>query len=252
MKKLITSDTDGHPIYFRDLEFIQEQIRELTKASFGHLGDNKIYVLTGCNISTDAAGTITVGEGMVYYNGETFIVEAHQAYPSSDTEKAVWQIEEANDPRGEKKFKNGITRQVYLVRKMRVQYMQSVTALPISETQTIEKQQRGEWQELTLQTGFESVPGHKTLSIRKDILGNVHLIGRVDEKVGIAHWFDDEIICNIPEQFRPWGASDCGKFEINDLNNGYPCHINESGDLIRKANYNRHSHNLIFDFTYKV
>lgn len=136
MKKLITDDLGGHPVYFKDFEFVQEQIRELAQATFGFLSDTIVTILSGCEVEVDSSGTATLSEGWVYYDGELFQVDAAEIYRESADYVLKWYIQTSYDSRGAKEFKDESNHSVYAVRKMVLIYKaESVAGALFSESE---------------------------------------------------------------------------------------------------------------------
>jgi hypothetical protein len=177
MKKLITTDLGGHPVYFKDFEFIQEQIRELALSTLGDLDDTIVTILNGGSyqVSTDGYTIDVLTEGWAYHAGEFFYIPVHSV-TGSGTDVAKWVIVETNDPRGLKTFQDTTVGQknVYLVRTLQVAFVPS-PASGVDFSLTEERIKSTEWQSATAQSPFFG-----TFQYRLDTLGRLELIGYVD------------------------------------------------------------------------
>lgn len=187
MKKLITADLGGHPVYFKDFEFIQEQIRELALANFGGFDDTIITVLNSVvfDIATDGFTIEVTTAGWAYYNGEMFYVPLQSATGSAPN-ILKWTVNEANDPRGLKTFKEESVgdKNVYLVRTLLLGYYPAVapgidfddTGIPPALTDWTEVIYQGAWRIPT------SPPADSDIALKYRIngLGQLEIIGTVE------------------------------------------------------------------------
>ena len=126
MKKLITTDLGGQPVYFKDFEFVQEMIRELAKSALGFNSDSIITILNGAtyDLATDGYTIDILTEGWGWYNGEMFYIPVQSA-TGSNPNVLKWNITETNDPRGLKTFSDDTVgdKDVYLVRTLTLSYV---------------------------------------------------------------------------------------------------------------------------------
>jgi hypothetical protein len=220
MKNLITTDLGGHPVYFKDFEFVQEQIRELVSASFGHLDSTIVTVLNGCEVTISTDGyTIEVTEGWAYYDGEMFYIPAQSATGSSPN-VAKWRISESWDSRGLKTFRSETVgdKNVYQVRQLQIGYYASAsegvlfssTVLPTRET---------DWASISIQSPFSG-----TLRYRKNLFGHLEIQGVVD------NGSNNHLIGILPEGFRPSSTLRIGVPVLSGTGFGH-LEINASGEI---------------------
>ena len=202
MKKLITTNLGGHPIKFEDLEFLQEQIRELSIASFGFLDAAKVTLLKGIDLSVSTDGyTVTVTEGYVWYDNEFFHVSAHEAQ-GSGSEVAKWVVVESWDSRGNKEFyEEGVGYvDVYKIRELKLDFVSTASpGVTLANTQSYLKQKEA-WITPSLATFWNdglSYPGSYPFKYRKNELGQLEIVGAAyvdgNERVGFI----------LPEGYRP-------------------------------------------------
>ena len=128
MKKLITEGLGGHPVKYKDFEFIQEMIREVVKSFSMMAPSNNVVVMSGCKVTTDGS-VLNMGKGAVIYDNELFMVSAQSIEKQDPEHVAQWFIKETNDARGEKTFKSGLTKQVFLIREFEIRYAADGTGI---------------------------------------------------------------------------------------------------------------------------
>jgi len=197
MKKLITTDLGGHPVYFKDFEFVQEQIRELAKSTFGHLDPTIVNILNGGSyqVSTDGFTIDVLTEGWAYYQGEFFYIPVHSA-TGSGTDVAKWNIVESYDARGLKTFKDATVgdKNVYLVRQLQVSFVPPASG-GADFSLTKEANKETPWQTATVQSPFTG-----TFQYRLNKDGNLQLKGTVIND----NSFDYSLVLFVlPVGFRP-------------------------------------------------
>ena len=178
MKKLLTTDLGGQPVYFKDFEFIQEQIRELTKATIGYLDTSKITILNGAtfNLSTDGFTIDVLTEGWAYYQGEYFYIPVHSV-TGSGTEVPKWNIVETYDSRGLKTFQDTSVgdKDVYLLRQLKISYVEpAVGGILFSETEYANME--SSWTGITVQSPWAE---SESFNYRKNKTGQLELYGVV-------------------------------------------------------------------------
>ncbi len=207
MKKLITDDLGGHPVYFKDFEFIQEQIRELAKTSMG-LENNSVVTLMNnatINVSTDGYTIEVVTEGWAWYNNEMFRVPVQEATGSSPN-IAKWRIKEEWDSRGLKTFKDETVgdKNVYLVRTLELGYyasgaegiLFSTTKFPHDYTPWTQLTLGAYWANITIATEYQG------FWYRKNAQGHLELIIAIYNTQGSAS-SNYSNIGTLPEGYRP-------------------------------------------------
>jgi len=207
MKELITTDLGGQPVYFKDFEFIQEQIRELAKTSMG-LEDNSIVTLMNkatINVSTDGYTIEVVTEGWAWYNGEMFRVPVQSATGSSPN-VAKWRIKEEWDSRGLKTFKDETVgaKNVYLVRTLELGYYSSGAEGVLFST-TKFPHDYSPWTKLALGTywaDFTTFTEYPGFWYRKNAQGHLELMVAIYNTQTLAS-SNYSTIGVLPEGYRP-------------------------------------------------
>ena len=201
MKKLITTDLGGQPVYFKDFEFIQEQIRELLGATYDKLDSTKVTVLNSAtfDLSTDGYTLDVLTAGWAYYAGEYFYIPVHSA-TGSGTDVPKWNIVETYDSRGLKTFSDtGVgDKDVYLVRQLHVSYVPPASGgVLYSETEAIPM--ATDWVNIAAQSPWSS----GSFYYRLNELGHLEIHGACTATVSTA--VDGVVIFVLPEGFRPSG-----------------------------------------------
>ncbi len=195
MKQLITTDLGGHPIKYKDFEFLQEQIRELVNATFGQLDWTKVTVLRGCTITVSSDGyTITVTDGFAFYNGFYYHVPAH-SITGTTPQVAKWIVAYSYDSRGLKTFKDTSQKNVYKIDELKLAFVNSAdTGVAIADT--IMSTKKTDWVTVTnLPTGWNV---HEPIMYRLNSNGDLQIKGKCymddsTESVGFV----------LPVGFRP-------------------------------------------------
>jgi len=208
MKQLKTTDMGGHPIYYTDFEFIQEQIRELAEASFKHLvSTTNVLILNSVEwtISTDGYTIEITRAGWAFYNGEYFYVPLHAATGASPS-VAKWQIVETYDPRGHKKFYETSVgyRDVYNVRTLQVAFLPVAISAPLFiDTELAHPPPviiETAWVIATLQSPYLTVGYPFEMRYRKNQNGDLQLYGIATSSLSTLH---NVVMFVLPLEFRP-------------------------------------------------
>lgn len=233
MKKLITTDLGGQPVYFKDFEFIQEMIRELAKAALGHNDSTKVTVLNSFqySLSTDGYTVNVTVAGWAYYQGEMFYVPI-QSVTGSSPDVLKWVILESNDSRGLKTFKDETVgdKEVYKIRTLKLEYLPSTNTSP-NFSNTVLPITTYPWTTATLNSGWESSPDNGInrpgLKYRINSMGDLELIGAI-RHTGLI--LGASIVAVLPEGFRPNKREyfKVGHIDYSPLN----CFVNTNGEIV--------------------
>lgn len=197
MKKLITGDLGGHPVYFKDFEFIQEQIRELAKAAFGHCDPAIVTVLNGCEVTISTDGyTCGLTEGWAVYDNEFFYIPAQTA-TGSNPEVIKWIVTESWDSRGLKTFSDPAVgnKDVYKIRQLYIDYVASGSP-GILFSSTVFNNRSSFWTELTVNSPWIV---DEPINYRLNERGKLEIKGFIHYASGIG----TAVIGVLPEGFRP-------------------------------------------------
>lgn len=209
MKKFITSDLGGHPIYMEDLEFLQEQIRELAEAAFGYCDPAIVTVLNGCEVTVSGDGyTITVTEGWAVYDNEFYYIPAQEATGSAG-EVAKWRIAEAYDSRGLKTFADPAVgnKNTYLVRTLSLDFY-PVISDGILFSDTVIYGSNLAWQEASVNSPYTGTFKYRVTREKKlEILGT---IGLASSNFSTAIFVFDEDYWPLTEQALPVAITNMG------------------------------------------
>lgn len=117
MNKLLTNITGGFPFTLDDLRFQDDANRLAIADAIKTIAGDGPVVLHGCDL-TVAGVTVSVSEGAIFWQGEIWHVSPHNyAAPDPMPEAPLWNFVTANDAAGSKVFEDGLTHQVYQVRK---------------------------------------------------------------------------------------------------------------------------------------
>jgi len=199
MKKLITTDLGGHPVYYTDFEFVQEMIRELVEGVYGYLDEAKVTILKGCELTISTDGyTISVTEGYAFYDGEIFHISAHES-TGETPEVAKWIVSEDYDSRGTKTFKNETVKDVYLVRELVIDYLPAVSSgVLVSETEYIN--QSTDWADMSVQSPFHTLTGANKARYRINKSNQLEIKGMIYSDYPVSN---GTVIGTLPEGYRP-------------------------------------------------
>jgi len=117
MNKLDTNNNGGFPLTLNDFRFIDDSVRLALYDICGAFGITGAVILYGCQVQQQG-NYMVVSEGAILNNGEIWHVFPHNfSIPNGFNEAPYWNFIEQNDPAGSKVFFDGVTHQVYKVRK---------------------------------------------------------------------------------------------------------------------------------------
>lgn len=117
MNKLLTNITGGFPFTLDDLRFLDDANRLAVADIIKTIAGDGPVILYGCGI-TDAGVNVSVAEGAILWQGEIWHVFPHSYIaPSPMPDAPQWNFVAVDDAAGSKVFENGVTHQVYQVRK---------------------------------------------------------------------------------------------------------------------------------------
>ncbi len=241
MKKLLTNELGGHPFYFKDLEFLQEQVRELTKANFGRNLDADVTILHGGKITVSTDGyTVSVTAGYAYYNGQYYYIPAHESTGSSP-DVAKWVVEQSYDPRGLKKFFEPSVgyKDVYLVETLMVAFLPtSVAGVPISDTKFLDNSTP--WEKMTPEGSWINPPAPAPpfplfdgIYVRRNYEGNLEFKGSFHFPVG-ATWHG--LLFILPDNLKThkggYGNVNAFPFLSTGDLGGFTFHNTDNGEVV--------------------
>ena len=117
MNKLLTNITGGFPFTLDDLRFQDDATRLAIADAIKTIAGDGTVILYGCGL-TIAGTTVSVAEGAILWQGEIWHVFPHSyTVPNPLPDVPRWNFVTVNDAAGSKVFEDGITHQVYQVRK---------------------------------------------------------------------------------------------------------------------------------------
>ncbi|MBN9293729.1 MAG: hypothetical protein J0G96_07110 [Flavobacteriia bacterium] len=209
MNRLTTTYNGGFNLKMNDFRWIETGLFEAFKGLASPLlNNNTQIILSGCSLSI-SGGTLTLTEGFIFLNNEVFFVPS-QSEPDAGTTYKYFDVIESFDPSGLKEFKNGLTHDVYAIRRGKliqsntlpvgaVDYSSYVTAIQSIETQL--KSRLSPMTTLVTQTipPGETLEGTYLIRGWKDFASGIHLTGR--------RWAEDlsigSTLFTLPAGYRP-------------------------------------------------